>query len=308
MGFSPLRTRCSLAILGDIFDIDGGVVASHVILSGFFAWFVGGFLRTALLSGDRARTSIPFPDGALGLTEVGVALGSLVLLFAAFVAVQFRYFFGGDALISQTAGLSYADYARKGFFELVTVSALVLPVLLSANALLRRDTSNAVRVYRVLASTLLVLLAVIMYSAIARMRLYQSAYGLSTDRFEATVFMGWLALVLGWFAFTVLRGRDKRFVGGLLVSAWGTHRAQRGESGRHCGARQYCARRAREGARRLVPPVARCRRGPGAGGVSRSAATLAPAGMDHACIERPVHERCIIAPGGTHGLEPNDAQ
>ncbi len=209
-------------ILGDIFDIDGDVVASHVILSGFFAWIVGGFLRTALLSGDRARASIPFPDGALGLTEVGVALGSLVLLFAAFVAVQFRYFFGGDALISQTAGLSYADYARKGFFELVTVSALVLPVLLSANALLRRDTSNAVRIYRVLASTLLVLLAVIMYSAIARMRLYQAAYGLSIDRFEATVFMGWLALVLGWFAFTVLRGRDKRFIGGLLVSAWGT--------------------------------------------------------------------------------------
>jgi hypothetical protein len=209
-------------ILGDIFDIDGGVVASHVMLSGFFAWIVGGFLRTALLSGDRARASLPFPDGALGLTEVGVALGSLVLLFAAFVGVQFRYFFGGDALISQTAGLSYADYARKGFFELVTVSALVLPVLLSANALLRRDTSNAVRIYRVLASTLLVLLAVIMYSAIARMRLYQAAYGLSTDRFEATVFMGWLALVLGWFAFTVLRGRDKRFVGGLLVSAWGT--------------------------------------------------------------------------------------
>jgi hypothetical protein len=209
-------------LLGGVFDIDGGVVASHFVLSGFFAWIVGGFLRTALLSDGRRLATVPFPDGALGLTEVSVALGSLVLLFAAFVGVQFRYFFGGDTLVAQTAGLGYADYARRGFFELVTVSALVLPVLLSANALLRHDTPHATRVYRWLASTLLVLLAVIMYSAIARMRLYQSVYGLSTDRLYATVFMAWLAVVFVWFAFTVLRGRDRPFVGGLLVSAWGT--------------------------------------------------------------------------------------
>ncbi len=74
---------------------------------------------------------------------MSIALGSLVALFAAFVIVQLRYFFGGDALVQATAGMSYADYARRGFFELVTVSALVLPVLLSANALLRRDTPRA---------------------------------------------------------------------------------------------------------------------------------------------------------------------
>jgi hypothetical protein len=209
-------------ILSDAFRIDTELVASHLLTIGFLSWVVGGLLRSALLSTARTRLTVSFPDGALGLTEVSVALGSLVLLFAAFVAVQARYFFGGEALVQQTAGMSYADYARHGFFELVTVAALVLPVLLSANALLRRDTPRAALVYRTLASTLLVLLAVIMYSAIARMRLYQSVYGLSTDRLYATVFMGWLALVFGWFAMTVLRGREKPFLAGLLVSAWGT--------------------------------------------------------------------------------------
>lgn len=209
-------------IVGEAFHIDFAQVATHLALTGFFAWVVGGFLRTALLSNHRSRISATFPDGALGLTEISVALGSLVLLFAAFVAVQFRYFFGGQALITQTAGMSYADYARRGFFELVTVSALVLPVLLSAHALLRRETPRADSVYRVLASALLALLGVIMYSAIARMRLYQSVYGLSTDRLYATVFMGWLAVVFAWFAVTVLRGRTRTFVAGVLVSAWGT--------------------------------------------------------------------------------------
>jgi hypothetical protein len=209
-------------IISDAFRIDTELVASHLLLIGFLSWVIGGVLRSALLATARSRFTVPFPDGALGLTEVSVALGSLVLLFAAFVAVQARYFFGGQALVQQTAGMSYADYARHGFFELVTVAALVLPVLLSANALLRRDTPRAALVYRALASTLLVLLAVIMYSAIARMRLYQSVYGLSTDRLYATVFMAWLAVVFGWFAVTVLRGREKPFVAGLLVSGWGT--------------------------------------------------------------------------------------
>jgi hypothetical protein len=208
-------------IAGDLFRVDADVIASHLALTGFLAWVVGGFLRAAVLA-PRNRWTVSFPDGALGLTEVSVALGSLVLLFAAFVAVQFRYFFGGEALVQQTAGMGYADYARRGFFELVTVSTLVLPLLLAANALLRRDSPHASRVFRVLASTLLVLLGVIMYSAFARMRLYQSVYGLSTDRLYATVFMGWLAVVFVWFAATVLRGREKTFVAGLLVSAWGT--------------------------------------------------------------------------------------
>jgi hypothetical protein len=191
-------------------------------VSGIIAWFVGGLLRATVLSSGRHTFSMPFPDGALGLTEVGTALGSLVALFAAFVIVQLRYFFGGDALVQATAGMSYADYARRGFFELVTVSALVLPVLLCANALLRRATPLADVVFRALSGTLLGLLGIIMYSAIARMQLYMSVYGLSMDRLLATVFMGWLAIVFAWFAATVLRGRERRFTAGVLVSGWAT--------------------------------------------------------------------------------------
>jgi hypothetical protein len=209
-------------ILSSIFRVDAEEIASHVILTGVLSWIVGGFLRSAMLADRQPALASMIPDRSLGLTEVSVALGSLVLLFAAFVTVQLRYFFGGDALVQATANMSYAEYARRGFFELVVVSALVLPVLLSANALLRRDKASAEAVYRALAGSLVVLLGVIMYSAFARMRLYQSAYGMSTDRLYATVFMGWLAVVFAWFCATVLRGRDKRFVVGVLVSGWST--------------------------------------------------------------------------------------
>ena len=209
-------------IVTDLFHLDPETVVSHVVVTGFIAWLVGGLLRATVLSTGRTERGIPFPDGALGLTEVSVALGSLVLLFAAFVVVQLRYFFGGAALVQSTAGLSYADYARKGFFELVTVGALVLPVLLAGNALLRRESPRAQRVFQVLAGTLLWLMFIIMYSALRRMQLYVSVYGLSLDRLFATVFMGWLALVLAWFAVTVLRGRERPFLFGVVTSGWAT--------------------------------------------------------------------------------------
>ena len=208
-------------LASDVFRIDAATVASHLAVTGIIAWFVGGLLRATVLS-SGPTFNIPFPDGALGLTEVATALGSLIVLFAAFVVVQLRYFFGGDALVQATAGMSYADYARRGFFELVTVAALVLPVLLSANVLLRRATATADVVFRALSGTLLGLLGIIMYSAIARMQLYMSVYGLSMDRLLATVFMGWLAIVFVWFAATVLRGRERLFTAGVLVSGWAT--------------------------------------------------------------------------------------
>ena len=60
-----------------------------------------------------------------------MALASLDLLFALFVAVQIRYLFGGDAGLRLT-GLSYAEYARRGFFELVWVTALGSAAVLAA--------------------------------------------------------------------------------------------------------------------------------------------------------------------------------
>jgi hypothetical protein len=133
--------------------------------------------------------------------------------------VQIRYLFGGAAVVAQTAGMTYAEYARRGFFELVWVAMLVLPLLLAAHWLLRKERPAHERVFRVLAGGLLSMLCVVLASALWRMRLYQSEYGQTELRFYTTAFIGWLALVFVWFALTVLRGRRERFAFGALVGA-----------------------------------------------------------------------------------------
>jgi hypothetical protein len=156
---------------------------------------------------------------SLGVVEVGVALGLLNALFFSFVFVQLRYFFGGAGAVLGTAGMTYSEYARRGFFELVWVAALVLPILLAAHWLLRKENPSHERLFRALAGGLLVMLFVVMASAVGRMRLYQSEYGQTELRFYTTAFMGWLASVFVWFALTVLRGARERFACGALVSA-----------------------------------------------------------------------------------------
>lgn len=156
---------------------------------------------------------------SLGLTEVSVILGLMNLLFLSFVVIQIRYFFGGAQFVQQIAGMTYADYARRGFFELVWVAALVLPILLAVHYLLRKDNPRNEQVFRFLAGGQIVLLFVIMASAVSRMFLYQNEYGLTELRVYTTAFMFWLATVFVIFAATVLIGRRERFAFGAYLSA-----------------------------------------------------------------------------------------
>jgi len=193
------------------------VLAPHAAAILLWAWFAAGLLRTVL--GDTAPTRpADRPHGRFGLGEVATVLGVVDLLFLAFVAVQFRYLFGGAELVRSVTGLGYAEYARSGFFQLVTVAALSLPLLLAADwALGQRDRAQ-LRRFRFLALTMLLLLDVMLASALYRMRLYTAEYGLTELRFYTTAFMGWLVVVLGWFAATVLRSRRSRFAPGALVA------------------------------------------------------------------------------------------
>jgi hypothetical protein len=158
------------------------------------------------------------PSFTLGAIEISIVLGLINLLFLSFVIVQIPYLFGGMELVQNTPDFKLAEYARRGFGELVTVAALVLPILLISHWLLRKDNALNEKIYRVLAGVQIVLLFVIMISAAQRLFLLTGnlGYGLTTVRFYPMVVMIWLALVFVWFALTVLRGAREQFAWGAL--------------------------------------------------------------------------------------------
>ena len=205
------------ALLGRLFDFD----LSHILLIGFIAFLIGGYLRGLLFGeeqkmADRARLS----PARLKAIEIGTILGLLDLLFLAFVVIQIRYFFGGSALVRATTGLTYSQYARSGFWQLLTVAIILLPFLLLMHWFVADDDATAQRTFRWLAGTQIALLFVILASAFQRMHLYVMEYGLSEERFYPTAFMGWLAVVFVWFSLTVLQGRRQHFAFGAMVAGF----------------------------------------------------------------------------------------
>ncbi len=204
-----------------VLHVNFATLFSHTFLTVFFAWIVAGFLRGLLVGRERELATSWRPRVfSLGIIETGIVLGLLDLLFLLFVLVQLRYLFGGAALVGVTPGLTYSAYARRGFFELVAAVALVLPLLLLAHWLLRKENPVHERVFCGLAGVQILLLFVVMASALQRLRLYQSEYGLTEQRVYPTAFMGWLAVVFVWFALTVLRGRRERFAFGAMVAGY----------------------------------------------------------------------------------------
>lgn len=158
----------------------------------------------------------------IGTTEVAVILGAMNLLFLSFVIVQIPYLFGGMELVQTTPDFKLAEYARRGFDELVAVSALVLPTLLIGQWLIRKEAHRAQVLFKVLASTQIALLFVIMASAVQRLLILTGSfgYGMTTIRLYPLIFMTWLAVVFVWFGGTVLRGFRQHFAWGALWSAF----------------------------------------------------------------------------------------
>ena len=197
-----------------------GELMLHVGLIVLFGWVSAGLLREYLTRPSPVRMEVR-PWFRLGATELTVVLALLDLLFLAFVLVQLRYLFGGGSVVEERTGLTYAEYARHGFFELVAVAALVVPLLLFADWVRRREEpGRSDRIFKLLAGALILLLFVVMASALQRMRLYQREYGLTELRVYVTGCMLWIAVVLVWVAFTVLRGRRDLFAVGALASGF----------------------------------------------------------------------------------------
>ena len=212
------------------FDFD--LIASHVLLFSVCAWLATGYLRGFMTGTELPPLNVLWQGGAmpavvpkrpgLGITEVATAVAAVDVLFLLFVIVQFRYLFGGDALVQVTSDLTYAEYARRGFFELVFAVVLVVPVLVAADWLLARRSRRDDLVFRVLAGVQIALVLVITASALQRLRLYHASYGLTESRFYAMVLLVWIGVMLHWFAGTVLRGRRELFAFGALSSGMAT--------------------------------------------------------------------------------------
>lgn len=197
------------AFMRRLFDwIDLTKMIVRLIPSLLLSWLALGLLRHAFIrsgcSGNsHVLNNLDFPRIG-GITAI-TALALVSALFIGFVAVQAVYLFGGADTLART-GMSYSDYTRRGFFELVMVATLILSLTLLSDWLVREITGSARRIINLLHTLLITLTLIILASALLRMHLYTQEYGLTELRFYTTAFMAWLAVILVWLVVIVIAG------------------------------------------------------------------------------------------------------
>lgn len=169
--------------------------------------------------GDTARLHMPQRALiAIGWVEALTVLVAVDLLFGSFMLIQGAYFFGGLSTLERS-GMTYAEYARRGFFELLAVAWLALGLLCALAVVTRRAESRARRAFNAASALMIGLVLGLLISAFQRMSLYELAYGYTELRIYTHTFMVWLAVVLGLFLMALLLGRAQIFwFGGLLAS------------------------------------------------------------------------------------------
>ncbi|MDR7273778.1 DUF4153 domain-containing protein [Catenuloplanes atrovinosus] len=173
---------------------DGTVMSRLLVLFPVLVLLIGApaFLRTAPPATGDLDEPVRRP---VRRTEWLVPLVALDLLFGAFVLVQAAVLFGGAGHVLATAGLTYAEYARSGFWQLLVVTGLTLLVLGVAVLTAPRASRADRTVVRVLLGVLAGLTLLIVASALSRMWLYADVYGLTRLRVLVFACELWLGAV-----------------------------------------------------------------------------------------------------------------
>jgi hypothetical protein len=168
------------------------------------AFFIGAF-------GFALRKLHPSPAPAaprerkLGVLESTIVLVAVDILFSIFVAIQAAYLFGGeDYLLAH--GLTYSEYAVRGFEQLVLVAIFSFAMISFAEMHIMQSSGSHFSSFKILSGVMVALVILILLSAYSRLALYEEAYGFTTVRLYSYAFMVWLAAVLVFLSLHIWRG------------------------------------------------------------------------------------------------------
>lgn len=171
-------------------DIHAGPALGHILLTAFFASFV--VVLVGATSADDAEAIRRGRFGAIELTTILGLVGAVLALFVVSQLVALTD--AGDRLI-ESAGLTPAEYARSGFFQLCWATGLLLAFLAVVRSLADPDALQS-RTIVVLGAAVPALALGLVVVSLRRMALYDDAFGLTMLRLAVVAATVWMGVVL----------------------------------------------------------------------------------------------------------------
>ena len=191
-GFSALIERLfsfdSEKLIENLLRLVFGIPIA-MYLFGLYVSSVSGSCREKMTAEScRARAS---RRRILSFITAAAAFLPLLAVYGVFFFSQWSYYTAAfSGVLPQ--GLSYAEYAREGFFQLCAVAGMNFLIML---CIMRYVNQKNPVLLRTLCIVLVLFTLILLVTAASKLWLYIARYGLTQDRVYAAWFMGLLAVL-----------------------------------------------------------------------------------------------------------------
>ena len=203
----PLLCASDQAFLGmvnrilagsQVFNIGSMIlkVIFGVVIS-LFAISYGFSLKTGRIAEKKERAF-----GGIENVYLISFLSAISVCYLLYLFSQLAYFFSAFQGFLPYGGVTYAQYARKGFFEMCAIAVINFVLVFSAMLLARKQQGRVCLPVKLLATFIGAFTLLIIATAISKMVLYIDAYGMTVRRVTTSAFMVFLAIV---FVSVILR-------------------------------------------------------------------------------------------------------
>ena len=186
--------------MGSYIDMDAGNVFSNIWQIGI-GIIVGQYVfRLFLASSDKAVETTNEEEcvrkfksiqKAHVITTLAAVL-PIIFIYVIFFISQWGYYmsaFSGKL----PSGVSYAEYAREGFFQLCMVSFINMIIIVFVQLFMNVEKPVVAKIKSTIVITYAVCTLILIATAMSKMALYIESYGLTQKR----VYSSWLMIVLG---------------------------------------------------------------------------------------------------------------
>lgn len=122
-------------------------------------------------------------------------LSAISVCYLLYLFSQLAYFFSAFKGFLPDGEITYAQYARKGFFEMCVIAVINLIIVFSALLLAKKKQGKVSHSIKAIATFISLFTMIIIATAISKMVLYIDAYGMTILRITTSAFMLFLSIV-----------------------------------------------------------------------------------------------------------------
>lgn len=181
--------------IGEIFEQVGlGELIGRSIIIGIVTLYMFGAMWSLRYNEENSSKEITI-NRFLEPVTIITLITVINIAYLAFTLIQSSYLYGGG-ISRLPEGFSYAEYARRGFFELILVTIINFFILLTSMGFTKKYSNIISRVLEVSYSLLIAFTFNMLVSASYKMHLYEKAYGFTQLRIFVQAFMLLLGIIL----------------------------------------------------------------------------------------------------------------